>query len=99
MSCLFCDQNFKTMAVALEHCKIEHKLNLPYLKQKFNMDCYSYICMINYVRRERISSEMLLSFKDPPWLNGEYLTPVIQDDPWLMFGKLKIKLINFNLGI
>ncbi|EEB10725.1 protein arginine N-methyltransferase, putative [Pediculus humanus corporis] len=85
MSCLFCDQNFKTMAVALEHCKIEHKLNLPYLKQKFNMDCYSYICMINYVRRERISSEMLLSFKDPPWLNGEYLTPVIQDDPWLMF--------------
>ncbi|KAK6637176.1 hypothetical protein RUM44_007590 [Polyplax serrata] len=85
LTCLFCNQNFKTMAVALEHCKVDHNFNLSNLKSKFSMDCYSYICMINYVRREKISSEMLMSFKEPPWLNGEYLTPVIQDDPWLMF--------------
>lgn len=85
--CLFCPQVFKTMVVALEHCKIEHHFNLVDIKVKLNMDCYSYICMVNYIRKEGVTPDVLTSAKEIPWLNENYLTPVLQDDPWLMFGK------------
>lgn len=92
ITCLFCTKNFKTMAVALEHCKSDHSFNLLNLKNKFQMDCYSYICMINYVRREGVGPQVISSCQEPPWLSSVYLAPCIPDDPWLMFGKCLICL-------
>jgi len=87
LACLFCEKSFKTMAVALEHCKTEHQFDLMGFKRKFNMDCYSYISLINYVRREGAKPEQISGAVTAVWNDAKYLEPVIPDDPWLMFGK------------
>lgn len=87
INCLFCSTCFNCIYSVLRHLKTEHNINLSILKKKFHMDCYSYICMINFIRREKIQAEQLLSYKEAPWHNEKYLTPVMQDDPFLMFGE------------
>lgn len=91
LTCLFCPKPFKTMAVALEHCKSEHGFDLITLKKRFAMDEYSYLSLVNYVRRKGSRPDDFQNLSAPFWLGTENLVPAIPDDPWLMFGEFKIQ--------
>lgn len=84
-TCLFCSSAFHTIAVALDHCKSEHKFNLLDLKVRYRMDCYSYIKLINYIRTVKPKPEFLdENPSSPPWEDEKYLKP-IETEPWLMY--------------
>lgn len=41
--CLFCDSVEDSIEVAIKHLSVQHNCNLATLRNKFNMDQYSYI--------------------------------------------------------
>lgn len=85
-TCLFCAQSFLTIAVALDHCRTEHNFDLLTLKKKYNMDCYSYIKMINYIRLQKPDPKILTESSVALWDDDVYLkTGAVE--PWLMYGK------------
>ncbi|KAK9872088.1 hypothetical protein WA026_016133 [Henosepilachna vigintioctopunctata] len=82
--CLFCPLQFLTIAVALDHCRTEHNFDLLELKTKFQMDCYSYIKMINYIRKNRCRPEEIIETSSALWEHDEYLKPG-EMETWLMY--------------
>lgn len=84
--CLFCHKLYQTMQVAFDHLKDEHKFDLKHIKRKFNLDQYSYIKMINFIRSKNVESAKIESSEEILWNDEEYLKPV-EIDAWLMFGK------------
>lgn len=60
-TCLFRALQFRTIAVALDHCRSEHNFDLLDLKMKYNMDCYSFIKMINYIRQHKPDPKTLIN--------------------------------------
>lgn len=86
-TCLFCSSQFRTIAVALDHCRTEHSFDLLELKIKYNMDCYSFIKMINYIRQHKPEPVSLVNSELPVWNDDVYLKP-IATETWLMYGKL-----------
>ncbi|XP_045478930.1 protein arginine N-methyltransferase 1 [Harmonia axyridis] len=83
-SCLFCDKVFLTIAVALDHCRTAHNFDLLELKTKFQMDCYSYIKMINYIRKNKSAAEEIMKGSSSLWDSDEYLKPG-ETENWLMY--------------
>ncbi|XP_044748129.1 protein arginine N-methyltransferase 1 [Coccinella septempunctata] len=83
-SCLFCDEVFLTIAVALDHCRTAHNFDLLELKTRFQMDCYSYIKMINYIRKNRSAAEDIMKGSSSMWDSDEYLKPGEMEN-WLMY--------------
>lgn len=84
-TCLFCPLHFHTIAVALDHCRTAHNFDLLALKNKYNMDCYSYIKMVNYIRLQKPEPQMLLGTTVALWEDDCYLKPG-EIEPWLMYG-------------
>lgn len=84
-TCLFCPLQFHTIAVALDHCRTAHNFDLLALKNKYNMDCYSYIKMINYIRLQKPEPQFLLDTPVALWEDDCYLKPG-EMEPWLMYG-------------
>ncbi|XP_031623582.1 protein arginine N-methyltransferase 1 [Contarinia nasturtii] len=82
--CLFCDTIDESIEKAIEHLEHQHHITLSYLKQKFNLDQYSYIKMINYIKKHNITAESLIKINQVLWNDDEYMKPV-EVDPWLMF--------------
>uniref|UniRef100_A0A2M4AJ80 type I protein arginine methyltransferase n=1 Tax=Anopheles triannulatus TaxID=58253 RepID=A0A2M4AJ80_9DIPT len=87
VKCLFCETVSPTMTVAIRHAKQQHDFDLAGIRRKFHLDEYSYIKMINYIRREQPKPEQFK--KDPgssalPWADDKYLKPVA-NETWLMF--------------
>lgn len=83
-TCLFCPLQFRTIAVALDHCRTEHNFDLLELKTKFNMDCYSFIKMINYIRQHKPDPSTLQNTEVPLWNDDSYLRPLATES-WLMY--------------
>ncbi|KAL1506743.1 hypothetical protein ABEB36_006048 [Hypothenemus hampei] len=83
-TCLFCPLQFHTIAVALDHCRTAHDFDLLALKNKYNMDCYSYIKMINYIRLQKPDSKILVETPVSLWEDECYLKPG-EMEPWLMY--------------
>ncbi|XP_066252091.1 uncharacterized protein Art3 [Euwallacea similis] len=83
-TCLFCPLQFHTIAVALDHCRTAHNFDLLVLKNKYNMDCYSYIKMINYIRLQKPEPEIMLETNVALWDDDCYLKPGDME-PWLMY--------------
>ncbi|XP_055850572.1 protein arginine N-methyltransferase 1 [Episyrphus balteatus] len=73
--CLFCVNQFPSIELAIQHLDGSHKIQLAKLKGKFNMDQYSYIKFINYIRKEKPSPEDILSAKSVIWNDEKYLKP------------------------
>ncbi|XP_050536017.1 protein arginine N-methyltransferase 3-like isoform X2 [Daktulosphaira vitifoliae] len=89
LKCLFCDQLYDDVSEAMFHCANDHNFDFSALKHKFNMDFYSYIKFINYIRSKFLEDEYfhpshLFECEIQPWSDEKYLTPVVKDDPWLM---------------
>uniref|UniRef100_A0A1B6JFP7 type I protein arginine methyltransferase n=1 Tax=Homalodisca liturata TaxID=320908 RepID=A0A1B6JFP7_9HEMI len=49
------------------------------------MECYSYIKLVNFIRSTNTSCDTIMSCDRPLWSDDKYMTPVNQEDPWLMF--------------
>jgi len=100
VKCLFCELLFDEISEAIVHCAKDHSFDLPVAKQKYNMDVYSYIKCINYIRTqvredEHFNPSTVFETDSQVWNDNKYLTPVIKDDPWLILGKI---FSNFKLA-
>lgn len=87
--CLFCGESSKGFPTALYHIKTFHKFNFCDFVRRYSHDTYSYIKLINFIRCKKISPEQLSTTDTEVWDKEEYLRPVVEDDPWLMYGKYK----------
>lgn len=85
-TCLFCPSQFHTIAVALDHCRSEHKFDLLELKTRYNMDCYSFIKMVNYIRLHKPDPKIITESCVALWDDDVYLKPG-EMEPWLMYGR------------
>lgn len=83
-TCLFCSLQFRTIAVALDHCRTEHNFDLLELKNRFNMDCYSFIKLVNYIRQNKPEPMEIQNAVTPLWNDDAYLRPVVTES-WLMY--------------
>lgn len=86
-TCLFCPSQFLTIAVALDHCRTEHNFDLLELKTKYKMDCYSFIKMINYIRKHKPDPKVIVESPVALWDDDVYLKPG-EMESWLMYGEL-----------
>ncbi|KAF9413200.1 hypothetical protein HW555_008480 [Spodoptera exigua] len=84
VTCLFCSNVLSNIEEGITHCKAAHKFDLNELKLKFNMDCYSYIKLINYIRTHKPAPEVITNVNRVLWDDDKYYKPVEQDD-WLMY--------------
>ncbi|XP_026176081.1 protein arginine N-methyltransferase 3 isoform X2 [Mastacembelus armatus] len=85
VTCLFCDRLLSSVPATLQHCTAEHQVNLVDLIRKHNLDDYSYIKMINFIRSTKCDASSLTGLPDAPlpWDSESFLRPVLQDDPLL----------------
>ncbi|XP_011702607.1 PREDICTED: protein arginine N-methyltransferase 3 isoform X2 [Wasmannia auropunctata] len=83
--CLFCTETVNGFSSALRHIEHSHKFDLCDFVQKHIHDTYSYIKLINFIRRKEISPEQLSTLDIEAWNKDEYLRPIVEDDPWLMY--------------
>lgn len=84
VTCLFCTNVFVTIEETVTHCENVHGFNLNELKNKFSMDCYSYIKLINYIKTHKPTADQIMKASKPLWDDEKYLKPV-ENDEWLMF--------------
>ncbi|KAL0895102.1 hypothetical protein ABMA27_013559 [Loxostege sticticalis] len=84
VTCLFCSEVLPSVEEGFTHCGTVHSFNLNDLKLKFNMDCYSYIKMINYIKTHKPKPEDIIKATESLWEDEKYLKP-IENDEWLMF--------------
>lgn len=84
VKCLFCPIVLSSADEGFTHCETEHGFVLNTLKLKFNMDCYSYIKMINYIKVNKPKAEEVMNAKEPRWNEDRFLKPEENDD-WLMY--------------
>lgn len=87
--CLFCAETMNSMDLAIQHLDTEHHIDLNNIKRKFNMDQYSYIKMINYIRVTNVDASVIASIDSQVWNDEEYLKPVVVD-AWLMYGEFQL---------
>lgn len=50
--CLFCREKFDTPGHVYSHCVQEHSFDIRSVVQQWNMDCFSYIKMVNFIRSQ-----------------------------------------------
>ncbi|XP_050428105.1 protein arginine N-methyltransferase 3-like [Adelges cooleyi] len=88
VKCLFCEQLYDDVSEAMVHCAKDHNFDFSAVKRKYNMDFYSYIKCVNYIRlqiqNEHFNPSQIFETESQPWTDEKYLNPVIKDDPWLM---------------
>ncbi|XP_067000773.2 uncharacterized protein Art3 [Anabrus simplex] len=83
--CLFCSTTFVRIGDAIQHCKVDHNFDLSVLKARFEMDCYNFIKLVNYIRTHNVDASVVMNSNEPVWEKDEYMKPVVVDDPWLMY--------------
>ncbi|KAL0106544.1 hypothetical protein PUN28_016322 [Cardiocondyla obscurior] len=83
--CLFCTEIINGFPSALQHIETYHKFDFCNFIRKHVHDTYSYIKLINFVRRKEVLLEQLSTLGVEAWDKDEYLRPVVEDDPWLMY--------------
>uniref|UniRef100_A0A673YT71 type I protein arginine methyltransferase n=1 Tax=Salmo trutta TaxID=8032 RepID=A0A673YT71_SALTR len=88
VTCLFCDKMSNSGPETLQHCLVEHQVDLVEVVKKHKLDDYGYIKMINYIRTEKCSGQSLSTLPECsiPWESDEYMRPALQDDPLLQIG-------------
>uniref|UniRef100_A0A182T1P2 type I protein arginine methyltransferase n=1 Tax=Anopheles maculatus TaxID=74869 RepID=A0A182T1P2_9DIPT len=99
VKCLFCETISPTMTIAIRHAKQQHDFDLAGVRRRFHLDEYSYIKMINYIRREKPGPEQFKTATGSsfPWADDKYLKPVA-NETWLMFDLDELDEIMLNNG-
>ena len=49
-TCLFCDGTFSSADETFRHCSEVHQFDIKHIQRVHQLDCFSYIKMINYIR-------------------------------------------------
>ncbi|XP_014672540.1 PREDICTED: protein arginine N-methyltransferase 3-like isoform X2 [Priapulus caudatus] len=95
-TCLFCEQGFNTVDDMYCHCNVNHNFDITSVVQRFHLDDFSYIKMINYIRKEKPSVDFFGNegCDGTPWCSESYLKPVIEDDAALQFDIEDISVSN-----
>ncbi|KZC10241.1 Protein arginine N-methyltransferase 3, partial [Dufourea novaeangliae] len=83
--CLFCNEVIKSLTEALEHLVKSHRFDMKNFVTRHSLDTYSYIKLINFIRKKNVLPDQLNALNIKAWENDIYLSPIIEDDPWLMF--------------
>lgn len=86
--CLFCNEVKEDAEEVLTHCRKEHGFDIGQMQRKHDLDCISFIKMINYIRSQNPSSVSMLNVptgSSAPWDSDEFMKPVIPDDALLLF--------------
>lgn len=84
VTCLFCSHTLSNIEEGFTHCKSVHKFDLKKLKIKHNMECYSYIKLINFIKTHKPAPEVIMDSVTELWDDEKYLKPVDNDD-WIMY--------------
>ncbi|KAF9431718.1 hypothetical protein BGZ76_011790 [Entomortierella beljakovae] len=89
--CLFCADIFPSARETFDHCSTIHGFDFLRARQKFQLDFYQSIRLINYLRQQAQtvegfdqSTSWTLEGNEPFLGDDEYLRPVLEDDS-LMF--------------
>ncbi|XP_055375919.1 uncharacterized protein LOC129608448 [Condylostylus longicornis] len=82
--CLFCETALQNVDEGIVHLRIEHGLDLVKLKQKFKMDQYSYIKLVNYIRKQKVDASVIDKSENVLWNDEKYLTPQ-KYETWLTY--------------
>jgi len=81
---LFSDKEFGSALECLEYGLKIHKFSIKALKKRHSMDCFSYIRLINYVRRHQPDPSTVMAMTGSEWSDDCYMKPALPDDPMLM---------------
>jgi len=82
----FSDKVFKSPQECLDYCRTTYGFDIGILKEKHDLDCFSFIRLVNYLRKEKPSVETVMSEKtDKLWMTDDYLKPINPNDPMLMY--------------
>ncbi|XP_072032822.1 protein arginine N-methyltransferase 3-like [Amphiura filiformis] len=87
-TCLFCNEMASCADEIWTHCDKMHGFNLAGIKEKHDLDCISFIKMVNYIRSKTVSSSSIVNLAEgsnAPWEGDEFMMPVIPDDPLLLY--------------
>ena len=83
--CLFCCQKDLTAEKCFLHIKNNHCLDIKEVIKRLNLDFYSYIRFINYIRKNQISPINVNNLINDVFAEEKLLQPVIEDDLLLQF--------------
>lgn len=86
VKCLICEEIFNDASVMLDHCRSEHSFDFLEIRRLKNLDFYSTIKLINYIRLQVRNG----SIPDVPdladsalWADDKYLQPAMEEDALL----------------
>ena len=83
---LFSSKVFKSPNECMEYCKEAYGFDVKKLKRTHKLDCFSFIRLINYIRKEKPSPNYVMELKTSDlWKDDQYLKPVLDNDPLLMY--------------
>ena len=86
VKCLICEEVFGDTGVMLNHCRSEHSFDFLEIRRLKNLDFYSTIKLINYIRAAVNDGKPpdVPDLADPSvWADDKYLKPVIDQDALL----------------
>uniref|UniRef100_A0A1E1XCQ6 type I protein arginine methyltransferase n=1 Tax=Amblyomma aureolatum TaxID=187763 RepID=A0A1E1XCQ6_9ACAR len=86
-ACLFCGEVRASPELVYEHCAQDHAFCIKTVVERFQLDCFGYIKMVNYIRRNKMSPEEVRNADSSchPWEDDQYLVPVVPDDLLLTY--------------
>ncbi|MEE6498963.1 hypothetical protein FKM82_003259 [Ascaphus truei] len=66
--CLFCERLYHSAEETFSHCKSEHQFNIGTVFNKYGLDFYGFIKLINFIRSTGCTAESLrFCMQPPPW--------------------------------
>lgn len=78
------DEVFSDINSMLEHCKVKHNFDFLAIRQKFALDFYGNIKLVNYIRAQTHSGKLVSSeISKADFDDEKYLKPVLEDDALL----------------
>ncbi|KAK2713203.1 hypothetical protein QYM36_011785, partial [Artemia franciscana] len=83
--CLFCSEILCSIQYFLKHLFQVHSFSLPAIIKNWKLDDYGYIKLINYIRMEKPSPEIVVDCDRTFLENDQFLKPVINDDSVLFW--------------
>lgn len=82
--CLLCDDVSKSGPKMLDHCKTAHNFDFLAIRQQHNLDFYSTIKLINYIRLSVSNVGSTPDVSNPSaWAGDEFMHPTLENDALL----------------
>ncbi|KAK3585529.1 hypothetical protein CHS0354_022937 [Potamilus streckersoni] len=86
--CLFCDSVLDFPDAVFKHCASEHQFDIKEVCQMWNLDCFGYIKMVNYIRLKKPEVNVCLKTgtdAKPLWNGDEFMHPFDPEDGLLQY--------------